>query len=572
MKHRNSRFHLHSAALLLSAVAMPWLALPAGAQGATVTTSIANNATGVALNLPMVFTFSKAINTAETSVTFFQLSPSPAEVVVTTSWGSGDTQLTCTPEGGNWPAQAQVQWVLSAIDTDGMEVTVPPFNLPPMGMFTTGTGGGTTDTDPPILVSSTPTNNATGVPLNRLIRFTFNEAMQAAESIQWSANLTPVKFAYSWSGDARTLTCDYSENLPTNATITWKLNPSGPPALFKDAAGNALAADIYAGSFTTSSTNDLCEAEPVDDSLGSFSPVWLVSYVQAGSAAPTEDTNAPPAFSASLVSPTSNPVVSARLDLPGGSSVDLTNFFGRTFFNFDEYASQGELDASRPPGNYTLRVDRTSGAPQSITLVHQAGDWPPTPQILNLPALQSADATVDVVVQWNGFTGAGEGDSIGFTLMLGNEMIYNAPDPCVPIVLEKTATSITLPRGLLVTGRSYDASLRYMRFGAYDTNTIADIAAFVGVSKELNFTLVTGGSGVTPKSPTLGSPSLTGDQLEFQVTGASPGQSIQLQESTTLEPGSWTTIQTVPAEASGTATLTIPTPSVGPRFYRLFTP
>ena len=62
-KPSNLRSHLHSAVLLLSAVAVLRLASPACAQGATVTPSIANNATGVALNLPMVFTFSKAMDT-----------------------------------------------------------------------------------------------------------------------------------------------------------------------------------------------------------------------------------------------------------------------------------------------------------------------------------------------------------------------------------------------------------------------------------------------------------------------------------------------------------------------------
>jgi hypothetical protein len=37
-----------------------------------------------------------------------------------------------------------------------------------------------------------------------------------------------------------------------------------------------------------------------------------------------------------------------------------------------------------------------------------------------------------------------------------------------------------------------------------------------------------------------------------------------------LQSGSWTTIQTVPADASGAATFTIPITSIG--FYRLFTP
>jgi hypothetical protein len=139
-------------------------------------------------------------------------------------------------------------------------------------------------------------------------------------------------------------------------------------------------------------------------------------------------------------------------------------------------------------------------------------------------------------------------------------------------VLEKTATSITLPKGLLVAGRSYDASLRYFHFADYDTNSIPDIVAFAGVSKELNFTIVTGGGGVPAKPPTIGSPNLTDNQLQFQATGASPGQSLQLQESATMESDSWTTIQTVPADASGAATFTIPTTSNGSQFYRLFTP
>jgi hypothetical protein len=567
MKPYELPIHLRSAVLLLSTVAVLRLASPAFVQGATVTPSIANNATGVALNLPMVFTFSKAMDTAQSSATF--IDSTVGVVDVTDAWSAGDTILTCTPTANNWPAQTQIQWFFTGADVDGTP-SPPPLGFA-NGLFTTGTGGGTTETNPPVLVLSAPTNNAIGVGLNRLIRFTFNEAMQAGHSIQWSANLTEAKFAYSWSVDATILTCSYSESLPTNTVITWKLNPSGSPALFKDTAGNTLATNVYAGSFTTSNTNDLCNGNQVYDPRGSFSVSWQATYVQTGSGTPIVDTNSLPTFFASLTSLTNNPATSAQVQLPGGSSLELTNYFGTTFLNFDEYASQAQLDASRPPGNYTLHVNRAVVGPQSLTLAHQASDWPPTPQILNLPALQSADPTTDVVVQWNGFTGAGVGDSISFTLTLGNDLIYSAPDPCVPIVLEKTATLIILPRGLLAAGRSYDASLRYFHLGAFDTNTIQDIVAFAGVSKDLNFTIVTGG-GVSAKSPTIGKPSLLGNQLQFQVTGASPSQSIQLQESASLQPGSWATIQTVPADALGAATFTIPATSIGSRFYRLFTP
>ena len=520
----------------------------------------------------VAFTFSEAMDPDQTdaqfmnATTFQPYNPTPA-------WNVGNTVLSYTPEGGSWPANTNIQWFVSGANAAGDPLDFLG-GLLPLGTFTTGSGGGTTDTTPPVLVSSSPTNNAAGVPLNRSIRFNFNEAMQASQLIQWSANLTETNFAYSWSGDARTLTCAYSNGLPTNASITWKLNPGGSPALFKDTAGNALAADIYAGSFTTSNTNDLCNTDPGDTSLGSFSLSREVSYVQTGTGAPIEDTNNAALFAAALSSPTNNnPVTSAQLAVPSGSPPLTFTSFGRLFFSFDEYASQALLDAGRPPGNYTLQVSRTTSGQQSVTLTTQAGDWPPIPQILNLTALQSADATSDVVVQWNGFTGAGEGDSIHFFIPLGNNLFFEAPDPCVPIALDKTATSITVPKGTLIAGRTYDATLTYSHFGPFDTNTIPDIPAFASASKSLNFKIVTGGGGVPPKSPTIGSPSLAGNQLQFQVTGASPGQSIQLQESTTPQPGSsWLTIQTVPADASGTADFTIPITSIGSRFYRLFTP
>ncbi len=569
------RQHLHThfllTVLLLFAAMSSWVASPAHAQGTTVTSSIADGATGVAVNVPIVFTFSKAIDTEETTTMFYHTTPTFGTVEVTLSWAAGNTQLTCTPVGGNWPAQTQIQWMLTAVDVDGEDVTIPPLGMPPMGAFTTGTGGGTTDTDPPVLVPDlcVPTNNATAVPVNRTIKFVFNETMQTTRSIQWSANLTPAKFTYAWGTDARTLRCTYAEHLPANATITWKLNPTGATELFKDTAGNALAANV-SGSFTTSDKVDPC-GEQEEDPRGSFSVTWYVMYAQSGSGAPVQDPETLPFFTVTLLSPTNNPVTGAQLGLPGGSSITITNLFGSMFMNAEEYASQAALDAARPAGNYTLQATRSSGS-QSLTVSHQAADWPPTPQILNLPALQNADASSAVVVQWNGFTGAGANDSISFTLDLGGGEYFVAPDPCAPIVLEKTATSITLPSNLMVAGRTYNASLTYHHLSTFDTNTIPDIIAMSGTTKDLNFQIVTGSGSATSKSPTLGNPTVTGGALEFAVTGAASGQSLQLQESSTLAAGSWTAIQTTAADASGGASFSIPVGATGSKFYRLYTP
>jgi len=250
------------------------------------------------------------------------------------------------------------------------------------------------------------------------------------------------------------------------------------------------------------------------------------------------------------------------LEIPGGSSVELTNFFGSSFFIADEYTSQAQLDASRPPGNYKLNVERLVVGAQSLTLGHQAADWPPTPQILNLPALQSADAGADVVVQWNGFTGAGASDSISFTLTLGSELIYSAPDPCIPIVLEKTATSITLPKGLLVAGQTYDASLRYSHI-TYDTNSIPDIIGFAAVTKDVNFTMVTRG-GVSGNPVQFSAPTISNGKFTCEIT-CSPGQTFTIESSPTMLPGSWQTLQTT--NATGNKVQFIDSRPLGDREY-----
>jgi len=410
------------------------------------------------------------------------------------------------------------------------------------------TGAGTVDTTPPTLVSSSPTNNATGVPINAKIRFTFNEAMQASQAIAWSGNVTQASFTYSWSADAQTLTCTYATNLLANAPITWKLNPSGSAALFKDAAGNALPSDVFAGGFTTgtTTTNDLCNPEPVDESRGSASLMKSVQYLQTGSDAPVEQASDPALFAVILLSPTNNPVTAASLRLPNGTSLTLSNFFGRTWYLPEEYASQALLDGARPNGGYVLTVGRQTGGQQSLTLDVPA-DWPPIPQILDLAALQAIDPGADFVAQWNGFTAATDNDGIFFGINRG-DLVFYAPDPCVPRPLPNTATAITVPKGTLTAGQTYNGDLRFTRVASFDTNSITDISGIVMLSKEVHFSLKTTG-GTPPAGPKFTSVTvLANHHLELQLTGEA-GRSYTIETATDLP--NWTQPQTVVAPASG---------------------
>lgn len=102
----------------------------AAAQPTIVSTAPANGATGVSTNASVVFTFSEAMNPAQTSATFID---SPFQIIPTAQiWSSGNTVLTCTP-GSPWPLNHYIVWSMTGKNPAGTSLAVPT-----AGTFTTG--------------------------------------------------------------------------------------------------------------------------------------------------------------------------------------------------------------------------------------------------------------------------------------------------------------------------------------------------------------------------------------------------------------------------------------------------
>ena len=424
--------------------------------------------------------------------------------------------------------------------------------------LTTTAGGGGTDTTPPQLVSSFPTNGASGVTVYFPVGFLFNEAMKPTQSIAWSANVNSANFTYNWGGGGNSLVCTYQGSLPAGAVITWTLNPSGQPLLFADAAGNPLPANTYSGSFATAgSTNNPCN--PGDDGRGFGGVTKELTYFQTGTGSPTLDPTNPPVFFGITTSPTNNPVTSAKVQVPGGPLLTLTNYFGRSFVNSEEYASQAALDTARPSGTYNLQLTRTTGVPPSAG-INLTGSYPPTPQILNYAAAQAIDASANFVLKWNGFTGATANDSIAITLQNG-AWSWTAPDPCVPRPLTNTATSVTIPAGTLQAGTTYNASLDYSRMTYSASNAIPDMSLAAFLRKTVNLQIrTTGGSGGQARF--IGWRVLPNGNVEFKLQGT-PGSSYLLQSTTNFTtPTAWGTVTNLLAPSDG-----IMTPVIAPTTY-----
>lgn len=96
-------------------------------------------ASGVSPSAAVVFTFSEAMNTSATEVTFQSFVP-PVTLVdhpTTAVWTSGNTVLTCTPSPA-FPANTQIIWSASGENPVGD----PLEGDNTTGVFTTGTGSG----------------------------------------------------------------------------------------------------------------------------------------------------------------------------------------------------------------------------------------------------------------------------------------------------------------------------------------------------------------------------------------------------------------------------------------------
>jgi predicted RNA-binding protein with TRAM domain len=202
----------------------------------TVTsTDPANNDTGVALNKVIKATFSQAMNPATITGATFTLKQGNNSVTGSVTY-SGNT-ASFTPNSPLSPGL-----VYTATITTGAENTAGT-GLANNYVWTFTTAPAVA----PTVTSTDPANNATNVPLNKVIKATFSEAMDPATITgstftlkQGNTNVTGT-VTYSGTTASFTPTNSLSGNLVYTATIT-----TGA----KNTAGTALAND-YVWTFTT---------------------------------------------------------------------------------------------------------------------------------------------------------------------------------------------------------------------------------------------------------------------------------------------------------------------------------
>jgi RHS repeat-associated protein len=208
----------------------------------------ASGATNVNANANVIVTFSQAMNAATVNGSTVELrDPSNALVSAAVSYDAITFAATLDPvaplaAGANYTARVRggstdprvkdVAGNALADDLTWTFTTAPP-----------------PDTTPPIIASFSPAAAATNVNAYANVTVTFSEAMDAASVNGSTVELrdlsnTLVSAAVSYDAASHTATLDPTASLSPGVTYTARVRGGGADPRAKDAAGNALAADL----------------------------------------------------------------------------------------------------------------------------------------------------------------------------------------------------------------------------------------------------------------------------------------------------------------------------------------
>lgn len=224
-------------------------ALPDTAPPTITLSDPANNALNVAINKTIVITFSEAMDQATINATTYTLKQGTTAVAGTVS--KTGTTGTFTPAANLEYSKAYTVGVSTgAKDLAGNAVAA--------SYSTTFTTVAAPDVTLPLVSSTDPLDNATGVARNKVVSYVFSEPMDPATinttTFTVKDGTTPVTGTVAYSGTTATFT-------PTNTLAANTLYEVTITTGVKDAAGNALAANSMFN-FTTSGSASVLT--PVD--------------------------------------------------------------------------------------------------------------------------------------------------------------------------------------------------------------------------------------------------------------------------------------------------------------------
>ncbi|HTL58930.1 MAG TPA: Ig-like domain-containing protein [Candidatus Limnocylindrales bacterium] len=360
----------------------------------------------------------------------------------------------------------------------------------------------------PTIVSTVPGFLATGVSPSAAVVFTFSEPMDTtatAATFYDGTTFTELATTPSWNAQNTVLTCTPVPPFPANKQIIWSVDGQNP-------TGDALGGNT-GGLFTTGSGG--ASTGSGTNRITSFTIGKVYSYDQSSSGPPIPSAQVPFIFIGSTTLASNRTANQITLTLPNAAVSNLNQTLRPESYLLSYFStSSNTLETTFPQGVYTFTVNATASN-QSVTVTLPANmTQPNAPHVTNIVAAQAVDPSKPFKLSWDPFVGGGGSDYI--QVMVGD---WTSGDYGTPGALDGTATSVTIPAGVLVANSNYTASVGFDR-AVWSTNSTYATGAYRATLTTFNLKTLAGTSAPTP---VVSNPGWTGNSFGFDVDTV-PGQ------------------------------------------------
>ncbi len=438
-----------------------------------VTNVPANGSVDVSPSASVVITFSLPMNTAVTTVQFFNSSvPPPNGLPVVRTWNLEGTRLTNTPSPA-FPSGKAITWFATGMDLQGNPLG-PPFS----GAFLTAAGSGPT----PQLLSVVPTNHATEVPTNTAAVFTFSVAMNTnLTAAQFNdlenPSVTPFTIP-SWNEQHTILTCTPSPGFPAGQTLVWNLQGVG-------AEGGAFPGG--GGTFTTLGSGG----------SGGGSPVTLISRGESGVQVNAGDS---PSGELEFVAFSSQGDAGTLTVIsPAATTNLLTQLRGSDIAQaLARNADATAFRAAYPAGAYRYEVTGTNGmvgasmplAESGLPGVARLSPWMDPPRVI---------LGEELILPWAFSSGSAAVDHVRVEIRQGSQLLFSSPLPGAGGALTGASNRVVIPATAFSREGTAEVSLSTFHITATETNAIPGLTLHAARHRTTRFALrVVPGNALPP--------------------------------------------------------------------------
>jgi methionine-rich copper-binding protein CopC len=407
----------------------------------------------------------------------------------------------------------------------------------------------------PTIVSTVPSNGATGVSPGAAVVIHFSTAMDPTMTSTIFSDVTASEsptVVSAWSAGNTVLTCTPSPVFANNHNIQWNV-------IGQDAVGNALTGTT-GGGFTTvpgvnggSGTNAFTAfqvSKYAVYSQTSNGPASFLSYeffgqtTLASNRTATNVTVTIP-VTAGVTNLNEDPLQPERFS-KGVFSPNVTNF-----------------NTNFPTGDYVFNIFGSSPQQTTVNLPNYA--QPNAPQIVNYTAAQAVDPSQPFTLTWNTFTNGTVADGILIQITESGVTLFQTLGFGQPGGFNGTTTSVIVPAGTLPPNSTNNGSLFFGHLTSVTNGGNTTLAAVASVT--LFSVTTTGGSATGPAPGLTIIPAGTNVLVEWPTNATG----YTLQYSTDLASSAWSTNLPAPGIVSTNRVVTNGI-SGTQRFFRLSKP